>query len=46
MKRDNRDYVIDCIKSSAIILMVIGHSIQLFNGEVYRGEKEFYDNIL
>lgn len=46
MKKDSRDYVIDCMKALAIILMVIGHSIQLFNGEVYRIEKTFYDNTL
>lgn len=42
MKRINK---IDILKGIAIICMVLGHAIQLYNGADYRNEKMFYSNV-
>ena len=41
---NDRDNVMDYIKAFAILLMVFGHGIQMFNGDVFRNNELYYDN--
>lgn len=46
MNKSQRSFEIDFIKAFAICLVVLGHSIQLFNGTEYRMTQSFYNNLI
>jgi len=46
ISKNNRDITIDIVKAIAIILVVLGHSIQYACGEDYLKSLAFYDNWL
>ena len=41
-----RDPLIDIIKGVAILLVLIGHTIQFASGAEYQREGTFYDSVL
>lgn len=46
MIKKERDPFIDCMRGLAILLVVLGHSIQFGNGSVYLDSGAFFENIV